>query len=153
MGLDRISRVDLAATLFGGGGAKTLALLKAAWPRAVGPALAGRTEPLALEGTTLRVRVPDQRWRLVLHRMQPQILARMAELAGSLAPRRLGFVEGPVPLPPLPPPPEAAPSPLDVPLPASVAAGAAAIADPEIRERFVQTAARYLAARCPKETD
>jgi hypothetical protein len=150
MGLDSISRVDLAASLFGGGGARTLALLKAAWPKAVGPALAGRTEPTALEGTTLRVKVPDQGWTRVLHRMQPQILARLRDVAGSLAPRRLGFVEGPVARPASAPArPE--PPPTIAPLPASVAAGAAAIPDAEIRDRFLQTAARYLAR--VKETE
>jgi hypothetical protein len=149
MGLDRISRVDLAAALFGGGGSKTLALLRAAWPRAVGPALAGRTEVVALEGSTLRVRVPDQGWTRVLHRMQPQILSRLAELAGSLAPRRLGFVEGPVRRPDPPAPPDPIPSRPAAGLPPSVAAGAAAIPDPEIRERFAETAARYL-ARAPQ---
>jgi hypothetical protein len=143
MGLDSISRVDLAASLFGGGGAKTLALLKAAWPKAVGPALAGRTEPVALEGTTLRVKVPDQGWTRVLHRMQPQILARLRDVAGSLAPRRLGFVEGAVARPAAAAPPTAPPLPAALPL--SVAAGAAAIPDAEIRERFLETAARYLA--------
>jgi hypothetical protein len=149
MGLERISRVDMAAALFGGGGPKTLALLKAAWPRAVGPALAGRTEPLALEGRTLRVRVPDQRWTRVLHRMQPQILARLAEVAGSLAPRRLGFMEGPVTRPDAPAPPDPVPPRPAAGLAPSVAAGAAAIPDPEIRERFLETAARYL-ARAPQ---
>ena len=47
-----------------------------------------------MEGGTLRVRVPDASWRKVLHRMQPQILGRLRELAGDLAPRRMGFVEG-----------------------------------------------------------
>ena len=47
-----------------------------------------------MEGGTLRVRVPDASWRKVLHRIQPQILARLRELAGDLAPRRMGFVDG-----------------------------------------------------------
>jgi predicted nucleic acid-binding Zn ribbon protein len=112
--MDRISGRSLAARLFGASPARTLALLHAAWPLAVGPELARRTEVLGLEGGTLRLRVPDARWRKALHRMQPQILAQLRELAGDLAPRRMGFTEG-------------------------------QIADPEIRERFVAAAARYLA--------
>jgi predicted nucleic acid-binding Zn ribbon protein len=92
--MDRISGRSLAARLFGASPARTLALLEAAWPLAVGPELARRTEVLGIEGGTLRVRVPDARWRKVLHRMQPQILGRLREMAGDLAPRRMGFVEG-----------------------------------------------------------
>ncbi|PYQ22807.1 MAG: hypothetical protein DMF81_10980, partial [Acidobacteria bacterium] len=62
--------------------AARLALLKSAWPLAVGPELARRTEVLAVEGRTLRVRVPDTGWRKVLHRMQPQIVARLRGVAG-----------------------------------------------------------------------
>ena len=92
--MERISGRSLAARLFGASPARTLALLEAAWPLAVGPELAWRTEVLGIEGGTLRVRVPDARWRKVLHRMQPQILAHLREIAGDLAPRRMGFVEG-----------------------------------------------------------
>ena len=92
--MDRISGRSLAARLFGASPARTLALLEAAWPLAVGPELAWRTEVLGIEGGTLRVRVPDARWRKVLHRMQPQILGHLREIAGDLAPKRMGFVEG-----------------------------------------------------------
>ena len=92
--MERISGRSLAARLFGASPARTLALLEAAWPLAVGPELARRTEVLGIEGTTLRVRVPDAGWRKVLHRMQPQILAHLREIAGDLAPKRMGFVEG-----------------------------------------------------------
>src|SRR5260370_26030 len=72
--MERISGRSLAARLFGASPARTLALLEAAWPLAVGPELARRTEVLGIEGGTLRVRVPDAGWRKVLHRMQPQIM-------------------------------------------------------------------------------
>ena len=92
----RIGDAGLARRLFGTVPFRTLALVRAAWPRAVGPDLARRTEVVALESATLRVRVPDARWRKELHRMQPQILARLREIVGDLAPRRLGFMEGPI---------------------------------------------------------
>ena len=92
--MERISGRSLAARLFGASPARTLALIEAAWPLAVGPELARRTEVLGIEGGTLRVRVPDAGWRKVLHRMQPQILGHLREIAGDLAPRRMGFVEG-----------------------------------------------------------
>jgi hypothetical protein len=92
--MDRISGRSLAARLFGASPARTLALMQASWPLAVGPELARRTEVLGLEGGTLRVRVPDASWRKVLHRIQPQILGKLRELAGELAPKRMGFVDG-----------------------------------------------------------
>src|SRR5258707_14538176 len=92
--MERISGRSLAARLCGAASAGTLALLEAAWPLAVGPELAWRTEVLGIEGGTFRVRVPDARWRKVLHRMQPQILGHLREIAGDLAPKRMGFVEG-----------------------------------------------------------
>jgi hypothetical protein len=143
--MDRISGRSLAARLFGASPARTLALLQAAWPLAVGPELARRTEVLGMEGGTLRVRVPDASWRKVLHRIQPQILRRLSELAGELAPRRMGFVEGGIVTPPshdsavtttLPPTPASVPPLHHL---------ANLIPDPEIRARFAATAARYLA--------
>jgi hypothetical protein len=143
MALQRLISVSLARRLFGAVPARTLALVTAAWPRAVGPDLARRTEIVALEAATLRVRVPDARWRKELHRMQPDILARLREIVGDLAPRRLGFVEGPVAMPPAAEPPRAEPlSPAAA--PAEVVASATVLADPELRQRFLEVAARYL---------
>lgn len=119
-----------------------LALLKSAWTHAVGPELARRTEVLALEGRTLRVRVPDAGWRKVLHRMQPQILARLHEIAGSLAPGRLGFSEGQVTAAPEPEPPVRQRAKTNV---EEIAAAAREIADPDLRQAFVSAATRYLA--------
>jgi len=139
--MDRASGRSLAARLFGGSPARTLALLQAAWPLAVGPELARRTEVVGVESGTLRVRVPDASWRKVLHRMQPQIRSRLREVAGELVPGRMAFLEGPVAAP--------ATTPVDAPrgsapLAADVAAEAARIEDDEIRSRFVLSAARYL---------
>ena len=142
MALTRAGASDTAARLFGGAPERVRALMRAAWPLAVGPELARRTEVLGIERGTLRIRVPDARWRTVLHGMQPDILRRLREIAGSLAPWRIGYVEGGMKDadPPLPP---------DVPgeradLPAEVAGRAAEIEDEEIRERFLATATRYL---------
>ena len=147
MALDRVTTTGLAGRLFEPGSPQALAFLRAAWPAAVGPDLARRTEVLAIEGATLRLRVPDPRWRKVLHRMQRDILRRLHDVAGSLAPRRLGFTEGGIAAPPKAES-EVAPVPTPErasrPLPESVAAAAEAIADPEVRVRFALTAARYL---------
>src|SRR5687768_13725298 len=113
----------------------------AAWPLAVGPELSRRTEVLGIERGTLRIRVPDARWRTVLHGMQPEILQRLRQIAGSLAPWRIGFVEGGMKdAGPLAVAPDTAEAP--APLPAEVAEPASAIADEEIRARFVETGAK-----------
>jgi Dna[CI] antecedent, DciA len=164
--MDRISGRSLAARLFGASPARTLALLEAAWPLAVGPELARRTEVLGIEGGTLRVRVPDAGWRKVLHRMQPQILGHLREIAGDLAPRRMGFVEGGLAdheLSATADRPQSAAAPRSggaarggfqggsslhsesgVNSPPEVKDVGGSIADPEIRQRFVETMARYL---------
>jgi Dna[CI] antecedent DciA-like protein len=145
MGFERARGPGLAARLFGRDASRTVELLRAAWPKAVGLDLSRRTEVLAVEGTTLRIRVPDARWRKVLHRMQPEILARLAEVAGSLAPRRLGFVDGGVADLPAVEPPAHKEQAVAAPCPPAVTAEAAAIADPELRARFLESAGRYLA--------
>ena len=119
------------------------ALVRAAWPLAVGPELARRTEVLGIERGTLRIRVPDARWRTVLHGMQPDILRRMREIAGSLAPFRIGYVEGGMKDPDPLPPPAVPGEPAE--LPVEIATGAAQIGDPEIRDRFLGAASRSLA--------
>jgi len=163
--MERISGRSLAARLFGASPARTLALLEAAWPLAVGPELARRTEVLGIEGGTLRVRVPDAGWRKVLHRMQPQILAHLREIAGDLAPKRMGFVDGGFQGGPAPGTAEATANPGRPQSAASSRSGGDArggfqggssltsgsavnsppeIKDPEIRQRFAETMARYL---------
>ncbi len=142
--MERAAERDVAERLFGATLERRLLLLRAAWPRAVGPELARRTEVIALEGTALRIRVPDAGWRKGLLRMRHQILGRLRGIAGGLAPSALGFVEArpaPIPVPAEPsvsalrePPPPAA----------ALLAEAARIADPELRDRFLETAVRYL---------
>jgi len=141
MALRPAASEDFARRLFAPGTPAAVALLRAAWPRVVGGDLGGRTEVIGLEAGTLRVRVPDARWRNVLHRMRHDILARLRETAGPAAPLRLGFVEGPVA--PRKTRDAEAPAP-SRPAPASVTAAAASIEDAALRERFLESAARYL---------
>lgn len=141
MSLRQAAESDLAAQLFGGRPERVLALVRAAWPAAVGAELARRTEVIGIEQGTLRIRVPDARWRKVLHRMQPQILRALRRTAGSLAPRRMGFLEGPVEAPARPLPPAPAPA---GPLPSAVQEGADLIDDAEVRAMFERAVARYL---------
>jgi hypothetical protein len=144
MALQRPLTVGLARRLFGSVPARSQALIRAAWPRAVGPDLARRTEVVTLEAGTLRIRVPDARWRKELHRIQPQILARLRDIVGDLAPRRLGFVEGPLAMVAGAPDDTPRREPPPAPAPPEVVAGAQALHDPELRARFLEVAARYL---------
>jgi hypothetical protein len=136
-----------APALFGGSRERTLALLRAAWPAAVGAELARRTEVLALEGDALRLRVPDAAWRRHLLQMREPILARLRAVAGPLTPYRLSFTEGGIARiaaggDDLAVPPAAKSEP-----PASLVSESLIIADPELRARFLESAARYLAHR------
>jgi hypothetical protein len=132
----------LAEQLFGGSPERRLALLRAAWPRAVGAELALRTEVVALEGHALRIRVADAGWRKGLWRMRREILSRLYRVAGRLAPGALTFVEGDLT-------PRAEPGPAAVPAappsaPEGVRSQAEHIEDPELRARFLESASRYL---------
>ena len=146
--MKRSAPPDLAASLFGGTPAHRLALLRAAWPAAVGKDLARRSEVVVLDGEVLRIRVPDAIWRRSLWRMRSDLLARLRDVAGRAAPRGLGFIEGPVAASgepetrvPEPPPPHV--------LPARVAEAARSIPDAEIRRRFEAAAGRYFGRFSP----
>ena len=140
--MEPAARRSTALSLFGGSPERTLALLRAAWPRAVGDELARRTEVLAVEGDCLRLRVPDARWRKNLLQMRREILGKLHAIAGDLTPRRLSFTEGG--LPAREATSEPAPPRL-VSASAALAEGASAIEDPDLRARFLEAAARYLA--------
>jgi len=147
MAMERPRDADLAARLFGSSPERALALMRAAWPAAVGPELARRTELVGFDSGVLRVRVPDATWRRGLLRMRGEILGRLRAIAGRAAPRSLGFVEGPVAAAPAPA--QAVAVSLAVEPPASVAEAAGSIADPELRARFLAAAGRYLGRFAP----
>ncbi len=133
---------SLARELFGPTPERRLALLSALWPKVVGPEVARRSQVLTLEGDRLRVRLPRGAWRGTISRMRGEILLRLREAAGSLAPRALIFVEGPVDEQPEPvgAPALSAPKALAV----AVEEASKSIGDPEIREGFRAAATRYL---------
>jgi hypothetical protein len=144
--LKRSAPHTLAGEIFGGDPRRRLILLKAAWPAAVGPELARRSEVVALDREVLRIRVPDGIWRRSLWRMRGDLLARLRSLAGRAAPRSLSIAEGGSSWPSPPPPRVASPSATTkATLPPDLARAAAAIPDEEIRRRFQDAAARYLA--------
>ncbi len=147
--MERPRNPDLAARLFGGKPEATLALLRAAWPGAVGEELARRTEVVALDGGVLRIKVPDMRWQRTLVRMRGFILSRLSRVAGQAAPRALGFVTGEVPDRGADAPAAAVPE--VVPPPPLVAEAALSITDLELRSGFTAAAGRYLARFGPTQ--
>jgi hypothetical protein len=148
--MKRSAPADLAAQLLRAAPGRRLTLLGAAWPAAVGPELARRSEVVALDGDLMRVRVGDAIWRRTLWRMRADLLARLRRIAGSAAPHALSFVEGPVAptVEPRPPSPRAA---APVPLPPAIAEAADLIPDHDTRQRFRDAVGRYL-ARFPLQT-
>jgi hypothetical protein len=140
--LKRAGKVDAAARLFDAP-ERVIALVRAAWPAAVGHEIARRSQVMSCSDGTLVVRVPDGRWRRTLHRMRRTILRRLHEIAGERAPTRLGFTEGEVATNEGPAPRVAPLEPF--PLSAELASSANGIADGEIRAAFERSAALYLA--------
>jgi hypothetical protein len=147
MALTRPAAVDLVARLFGASPSRRLCLLRAAWPLAAGPELALRTQVLAVEGETLRLRVADASWRKELLRVRGPLLGRLRRVAGSLAPNRLAFVEGPIVRPPRATAVSLAPAPGSP--TAALQAAADQIEDAQMRARFLDSATRYLARSHP----
>jgi len=148
--MKRSSPTDLSADIFRVTPARRLALLKAAWPAAVGPELARRSEVVALDGDLARIRVPDATWRRSLWRMRQDLVKKLRRVTGPAAPFALTFVEGPVAASLAPPSPEIRVlEPAS--LPRAVADAAELIPDEATRERFREAVGRYL-ARFPPQT-
>ena len=87
-----------------------VAELTAAWPAAVGDAIARAAWPqrVSRDGT-LVVATSSSTWAFELGRMAPEILEKLREAVPGAAPTGLKFVPGPVPEPPAPLPAEGGP--------------------------------------------
>jgi hypothetical protein len=142
---------DVRAALRRAGGADPggdLSAIVAAWPAAVGDAVARAAWParLARDGT-LHVATVSSTWAFELDRLAGQVLARLAEALGAEAPAALRFAPGRVPEPPAPAPaggPQGPPPPA----PEHRAAAerlAAPIEDEELRALVARAAAASLA--------
>ncbi|MHB8661266.1 MAG: DUF721 domain-containing protein [Acidimicrobiales bacterium] len=75
-GLDRV------LGRLGGGTSRTTGAVLRGWAEAVGPGIAAHAQPLTLRGTTLVVVVDGPAYATQLRLLLPQLLARLAELAG-----------------------------------------------------------------------
>jgi len=72
----------------------------AAWPGAVGEAIARNAWPARVSRDgTLHVATSSSAWAFELTQLAPELLARLAPLLGESAPKALRFSPGPVPEP------------------------------------------------------
>ena len=74
--------LDAVLGRLGGGSARVTSLVFSGWAEAVGPGIAVHAVPLTLRGTTLVVAVDGPAYATQLRLLTPQLLARLAELAG-----------------------------------------------------------------------
>ncbi len=132
------------------GEAGTLGDVVAAWPEAVGDAIAANAWPARVgRDGTLHVHASSSTWAFELAQLEPTLRARLRGLLGDTAPARLRFAVGNVPAPAAPtttdptPAPTLSPSEEDLEQAAGIAAG---IEDEGLR-KSVQRAAAALLAR------
>lgn len=127
-----------------------LAVLKALWPSITGEALANHSEVVGLQGDVMRVRADSGSWLKTLRDLKGTLVFRLQQAAGTMAPRGLAFVEGP--LSPKPPRRKARervkPVPVDE-LPPAVSRAAERIPTVEGREIYLRAAATFR-ARFPR---
>jgi hypothetical protein len=129
------------------GPAGSIGRLVETWPTAVGDSIARNAWParVARDGT-LHVATSSSAWAFELTQLAPTILARVQELAGDDAPKRLRFAPGPLPEPPLPDASGERIGPTEVSPEARAEADriAAPVADEELRELIARAAAASL---------
>jgi hypothetical protein len=99
--MERIEQ-EIQRTLAASGDGSGLALseITAAWPAAVGDAVARQAWPQRIgRDGTLHVSAASSTWAFELDRLAPEICERLAAVLGSSAPTKLRFKVGPVPEP------------------------------------------------------
>jgi hypothetical protein len=125
----------------------SLELVEKRWAGVVGPEIARRSEPEALENGVLTVRVTDPAWGKMILKLQGRIVPALNRAVGKGLVRRINFTkrdklrnaEATAPSPPvevaLGPPPE------------SVMQASEGISDDELRAAVRKSASLYLRAR------
>ena len=148
--LERIGReVERELARGGSRDAIPLAALTAAWPDAVGEAIARHAWPLRISRDgTLHVATSSSTWANELTFFADEIVSRLEEQLGSDAPKSLRCAAGPTPESAAPTDPSTAVE-TAVEVPAEIIAEAdsvaAAIDDPELRELVARAARTSLA--------
>ena len=150
--MERLGReVERTLSRSGSAPAVELSRIAAAWPRAVGEAVARNAWPLRLgRDGTLHVATSSATWAFELDRLAPELQSRLAATLGERAVRPLRFRVGPVPEPAgstaTPSEQRAIVSAAAASEAAEADSAAAEIEDPELRE-LVRRAARASLAR------
>lgn len=142
--MERIGReVERRLAQSGSGQGLALTEITAAWPSAVGEAIARNAWPLRIgRDGTLHVAASSATWAFELDRMAAEIIVGLAAELGDTAPAKLRFRPGPVPEPPaeVASPPSAEAPEISPEAAAAAASAAAAIEDPELRELVARAA-------------
>lgn len=68
------------------------AVIRDAWRKAAGPAVADKTRLLGLEEGELRVRIEDPRWSRPLREMESGLVRRLNRMLGTRAVRRIRWL-------------------------------------------------------------
>jgi hypothetical protein len=99
--MERIEKeVQRTLAASGDGSALALAEITAAWPAAVGEAVARQAWPQRVgRDGTLHVSASSATWAFELDRLAPDIRGRLAAVLGPSAPAKLRFKVGPIPEP------------------------------------------------------
>ncbi len=129
-----------------------LTRLTAAWPSAVGPAIARQAWPLRIaRDGTLHVATASATWANELTLLADEILERLREQLGPESPAKLRCAVGPIPEAPAVESDPATPPRASVDVPPDVASTASslasAISDPELRELVARAARASLVRR------
>ena len=142
---------DVARELRRFGPQGAMADIVAAWPGAVGDAIARNAWPARVSRDgTLHVSTSSSAWAFELAHLAPELLVRLAGITRESAPKALKFSPGPLPESPAlggaatasRPPPD--PTPEERALAAAISAG---IEDEELRDVVARAAAASLAGR------
>ncbi len=125
----------------------SLPLVEKRWASVVGPEIARRSEPEALERGVLTIRVTDPAWGKMILKLQNQIVPALNRAVGKGLVRRITFTKrdklqnttsnAPAPEVPVAPGPP----------PESVMRASSGIADEELRAAVRKSASLYLRAR------
>jgi Dna[CI] antecedent, DciA len=156
--MERIGgEIDRELARSGSRDAIPLAAITAAWPAAVGAAVARQAWPLRLgRDGTLHVAVASSTWAHELDLLQDAILDGLRARLADSTPPAVRFAVGPIPEPPTPIDDAATENDAPIAVPPEIESEAAAVAseidDPELRE-LVARAARASLVRARSDRD
>lgn len=125
----------------------SVALVEKRWPSVVGEEIARRSEPEALEGGVLTVRVTDAGWGKMISKLQGRIVPALNRAVGMGLVRSINFVKREKLRKPASEAPAAEKTVALGPPPESVMRASEGISDEELRAAVRKSASLYLRAR------